>query len=600
MLKALRGPLNRWGNFFGVDHTPSQGLREALQWLMMARLGVLYVVLSVVVLHQVIRTPGLGSHGLVLAYALLAVSFAFNFFHAMLAERMPPSWWIAGSHIVFDAVITSAWIGFSGSQNLFALLYLVQILINALVLYQRGALVASTVACLGFAVVSWLQPQPTQVLTWIVYSVLFLTLGVVGGYLSEELLRTTESLKDKSRKMEQLIDLHERILSDLPTGLLAVDDTMRISFVNPAAEQILGHPGESLVGRPLQEAEPALMPFFDQIDGETLKEEEDDAALDEPGRETQLSATGTQHHRSFFVRAKSGKGTARLQQTVEVGRGSRTRVLRGDVADLHAEAGVSPLVRALSEGSTGNGVGGRVLLFQDVTKLVHLEEKLKQHEKLAAVGQLAAGIAHEIRNPLASMSASIEMLKDAFPEASATGENRRLMEIAIREIDRLNRLITEFLDFVKPEKFKLAAVDLGALLGDVVLAVRGSKEARDRVAFLEEYTAASALANGEKLKQVIYNLVVNAVQSMTKGGEVRVGCGPVSAQRVKFWVEDQGHGMSEDVLSHLYEPFFTTKDKGTGLGLATAYKIVEAHHGEIRVTSRVGTGTRFEIWLPAA
>jgi two-component system, NtrC family, sensor histidine kinase PilS len=297
------------------------------------------------------------------------------------------------------------------------------------------------------------------------------------------------------------------------------------------------------------------------------------------------------------VRAKSVKGTARLQQTVAIGKGGKTRLLRGDVASLEAEAGVSPLLL----GSTGNGPeGARVLLFQDVTKLLHLEEKLKQNEKLAAVGQLAAGIAHEIRNPLASMSASIEMLKDSFPEASVKGENRRLMEIAIREIDRLNLLITEFLDFVKPEKLKLVDVDLPGLLGDVVLAVRGSKDAKDRVTFHEEFTASAARGSAEKLKQVVYNLVVNAVQAMGKGGEVRVGCASVNAQRVKFWVQDQGHGMSEDVLAHLYEPFFTTKDKGTGLGLATAYKIIEAHHGEIRVTSKPGAGTRFEIWLPSA
>ncbi len=572
----------------GVGVSPSTGLREGMQWLLFARLGILFAILTIIILGQVFRRETLTGGPLVLGYGLLALSFAFNLGGSLLLGRDTVPWWLAVTHVLFDAAMISIWIAFSGSKDsLFALLYLIQILFVAIILYQRGAWLAAIVACLLFGVVMLVKPLPNAFVTWSAYSALFLTLGFVGGYLSEELLRTTESLQEKSRNMEKLQALQARILSDLPSGLLTVDSHMRIGFVNPAAEHILGHKASQYVGKSLGECIPGLLPFFSQIESRVIPDaEEEDGA-----REGTLSATGSEKHRTIFLQKTK---TQRLQQVVEIGSGRNVKILRGDVAMLDEAAGLGGLLNL-------EATGGKVLLFQDVTKLVHLEDKLKQSEKLAAVGQLAAGIAHEIRNPLAGMSASIEMLKSSLPASLDNAENHRLMDIAIREIDRLNGLITEFLDFVKPEKLKLDTVDLPVLLGEVVLQIKESGDFRERIRISEKYGASTAaLAHRQKLKQVILNLLVNAAQAMTKGGEIEVGCARVNDQRVKFWVTDQGHGMDEEVLSHLYEPFFTTKDKGTGLGLATAHKIVEAHHGEIRVTSEVNSGTRFEIWLPAA
>lgn len=590
----MRGTLTFWKLRLGLESPPSTGVREALQWLMLARLGLLYLVLSVIVLQQVFRRESLPAPSLLMGYGLLATSFGFNFIHALLVDRLPQQWWVAASHIVFDALVTSVWIYFTGGkESLFALLYLVQILAVSLIFYQKGAWFVSIVSCLLFGVVSVLSNHPFALVNWAAYSVLFLTLGLVGGYLSEELLRAGESLKEKSRRIEKLTELQARLISNLPTGVLTVDRELRVNFINPAGAHILAADEVGVVGRPLSEVERGLLPFFTHIEALAVPRESDEALGDEDPV-TSLSATGSEHHRSFFVQAKLHKGQARLQQRVEIGKGSHRKILRGDVAELDVEAGVSGLLGK-------EATGGWVLLFQDVTKLLHLEEKVKQNEKLAAVGQLAAGIAHEIRNPLASMSASIEMLKGSLPPDRSFDENQKLMEIAIREIDRLNRLVSEFLDFVKPEKFRFQKVDLKALLAELVLQAKGSRDFKDKISLRESYQPGSfALANSEKLKQVAWNLLQNAMQAMNRPGSIDIGCAVVSDQRVKFWVEDQGAGMDEEVLAHLYEPFFTTKDKGTGLGLATAYKIIEAHHGEIRVTSTVGAGTRFEVVLQTA
>jgi two-component system sensor histidine kinase PilS (NtrC family) len=586
--------IRKWSLRFGVGSPPSTGMREGLQWLALARLAVLYVMLAAVVVLQLFPRASLTDGRVSSGYALLTIGFAFNFLYAIFLEKLPARWWLAASHIVFDCAITSAWIVLSpGKDNLFALVFLIQILLVSLTLYQKGAWFAAVASSAAFGYIVHLHSEayPTPLATWAIFSGIFITVGLVGGYLSEELLRTSESLKEKQKKIERLTALHEEIISNMPTGLLAVDHEMRVNFVNPAGEHILNRRREELVGHPLNEVEAGLLPFFSQLETENIPEpaEENDAF----GVLMEKTAVGSDHHRSYFVESKSDKGRARLQQRVELGTGLNRRILRGDVAALGAEAGVGVLLRA------GSG-GGRVLLFQDVTKLVHLEERLKQNEKLAAVGQLAAGIAHEIRNPLASMSGSIEMLRESLPDSGPFSENRKLMDIAIREIDRLNRLITEFLDFVKPDTFKKTKVDLPWLMGEVVLTMRRQKEGVKKIEIREAYeVGCTAHGNEAKLRQVILNLVVNAFQAMTKDGVVEVGCGKSGSDRVKFWVVDEGQGMNDEVLAHLYEPFFTTKEKGTGLGLATAYKIIEAHQGEIRVSSRAGVGTRFEVFLQA-
>ncbi len=584
-----------WKVRFGLGLPPSTGMREALQWLMLARLGVLYIVLTAVVLLQVFRQDGFTGSYVTASYSLLALGFAFNLFFAAFVDWIPLATIVAGVHILFDVMLTSSWIFLTSSNgdNLFALFYLVQILLVSLTLYQKGAWFSTAASSLAFAVVMFLRPTvyPSAFINWMMFSGIFLVVGVVGGYLSEELLRTTESLKEKSRKIEKLTALHESILVNMPTGLLTVDRQMRVNFINPAGEHILGKNSREIVGRSLSEVEPGLLPFFSSIETEGVPDEGEENVDVELRMESAMSATASDHPRSFFVQARSNKSQARLQQRVELGEGSHRRMIRGDVAKLDPEAGMGSL---LDEEASG----ARVLLFQDVTKLLHLEERLKQNEKLAAVGQLAAGIAHEIRNPLASMSASIEMLKEGIPVRDANQENQKLMDIAIREIDRLNRLVSEFLDFVKPEKFVPKPVDLRALLSEVGAAVSRSKDFAGHS--YKEELAEGVVASGSenKLKQVVWNLIMNAVQAMGGKGVVVLGCSKVPGGRVKFWVEDQGQGMSEEVQAHLYEPFFTTKDKGTGLGLATAYKIIEAHHGEMRVKSKVQSGTRFDIFLP--
>lgn len=577
-----------------LDVSPSIGIAEASAWMMFVRLGLVYGVLCLLILQQVLRPEAAPNWSVQLGYALLAIGFAANLLFALVPKPWSEHALMAGAQIAFDSVLVSIWLYHCNEDsNPWVLFYLVQILAVSLLLYRSGSVFVAFTSVLSFGMVIWLREWSYS--TWAAYSGLFMTIGLVGGYLSEELRRASESLKEKNKKIDQLVAFQERILADIPTGLLTVDGQNVVRFLNPAAELILACRENSVIGRQLESVLPSLLPFFSKIEDEGSL----DAALDVSKTGAGIAVMGES---GLSVKSKSHRGAVRLQQRVDLGDGVQAKILRGDVAEL--------LPSDESQALLGSHAAiGRVLLFQDVTKISHLEEKLRQHEKLAAVGQLAAGIAHEIRNPLASMSASIEMLKSTLSPSNYDVENQKLMDIAIREIDRLNRLVSEFLDYVKPEKFQFEKVPLSELLGEIVMGTRQALERGTirpaktdqrvpKIEVVEEYSNdAIALGNSEKLRQVILNLIVNAVQAMHQAGNVRVGCAGRDDQSVCFWIEDQGQGMSEKTLAHLYEPFFTTKDKGTGLGLATAYKIVEAHQGEINVRSRLGQGTRFEVVL---
>jgi two-component system sensor histidine kinase PilS (NtrC family) len=258
------------------------------------------------------------------------------------------------------------------------------------------------------------------------------------------------------------------------------------------------------------------------------------------------------------------------------------------------------------------GVGiGYVAIFQDVTAVVRMEQELRRSSRLAGVGELAASIAHEIRNPLAAISGSVELLKNGESADSA-----RLMDIVLREIERLDALIADFLQFARPAAPKLESIAVMALLDEIAemcraacpigVSVRVSGPADLRVS-----------ADATQLRQVIWNLVRNAVQAVGERGEIRLAAGlaagglPPQADgvadrsgsaggrgAVEIVVADDGPGITADALERIFDPFFTTKRTGTGLGLATVHRIITAHGGAIDVHSAPGAGAQFRVLLP--
>lgn len=236
-----------------------------------------------------------------------------------------------------------------------------------------------------------------------------------------------------------------------------------------------------------------------------------------------------------------------------------------------------------------------ISLIKDVTDIRKLEEQLKQKDKLAAIGQLAAGIAHEIRNPLAGISGSVQLLS----EETNDPDQMKLMKIIIKEIDRLNNLITEFLDYAKPEKKPDQTVDVAQIMDEVVQNIKLHSALAAGVQWDLHLKSEKVLGFSEKLKQCFLNIVINAVQALEGRSRPNI---KISSQRssgmVTVSISDNGAGMKPETLKRMFEPFHTTKTKGTGLGLAVTHKILEAHLAQVEIKSELGIGTEFIIKFP--
>jgi two-component system, NtrC family, sensor histidine kinase PilS len=267
-----------------------------------------------------------------------------------------------------------------------------------------------------------------------------------------------------------------------------------------------------------------------------------------------------------------------------------TSCLTSEGMRLRLGYSISPL-------STETGVTtGFVITFQDLTQVRSLEETSRRQDRLAAIGRMAASIAHEIRNPLAAMRGSIQMLRSEVPNDSSQAE---LMEIILRESDRLNNIITDFLSYARPRSLVPARVDVGDLLHQTFALLHHSPEIGENQTVAADVPDEHLFAEADEgqLKQVFWNLARNALQAMPQGGTLRATLAKNSNSRLRIAFTDTGRGMSPDQVEHLFEPFSSTTG-GTGLGLSIVYQIIRDHGGTINVRSREGQGTTITVELP--
>jgi two-component system sensor histidine kinase PilS (NtrC family) len=292
----------------------------------------------------------------------------------------------------------------------------------------------------------------------------------------------------------------------------------------------------------------------------------------------------------------------------DTGARARMQCAGPDARLLHLGVGAYVLRDASGEAC------GEVVIFQDVTEVVAMERELRRSERLAAIGELSASIAHEIRNPLAAISGSIEVLKSDGPARAV--ESRKLMEIVLREVDRLDRLIGDFLSFARPGEPRIELVPLAELVSEVLAMFEASRPPAVSVD-CELAEGLGVHADPGQLRQVLWNLLANAAQAMPEGGAVRIvarsarrppqdgASGGRMDEEKELWAEisvmDQGVGIPRELVDRVFDPFFTTKAGGTGLGLAIVHRVIAEHHGVVRVEPGAGAfRTAIRLLLPRA
>ena len=494
----------------------------------------------------------------------LGIVFGLTIIYS-LAHRFTRSLLFQARIQVFIDIVLVTWLVWNTDviHSPYIALYIVIIAVSSLFVGPRDAVVTSVGCAVAFtassiAIISGFGPQPThnlleagrvQAIQSIgLFDAAFLIVGLLSARLAERQSRSDVRLIAATQSLATLRAMHERIVQSIRTGLVTTDLQGRIYVFNAAAAEITGYREEDVRGQ--------------------------DASI-------------------FFGEIKEIIADAlRNSSALETGPRFEADCLTPDGLRLRLGFSVSPLFSETGEAT------GTVITFQDLTHIRALEETSRRQDRLAAIGRMAASIAHEIRNPLAAMRGSIQMLRSDMKDDSSQTE---LMEIILRESDRLNRIISDFLNYARPRSIIQSQVDVGELLKQTFTLLRHSAEIHENHVISEDVPAIPILTNAdaEQLQQVFWNLSRNALQSMPEGGTLSAGLLKTSHGRLRITFSDTGRGMSPEQVEHLFEPFSSTTG-GTGLGLSIVYQIIRDHGGTINVRSREGQGTTITIELPEA
>jgi two-component system sensor histidine kinase PilS (NtrC family) len=535
-------------------------------------------------------------------YPVFIAFYGLSGLYALVAKRVASLEAFVFLQFAADAACIGLLLLFTGgADSVFTLLFIFPILGASFLRLETGGFVVATfdtVAYVGAlaalpivgggseAPLPLTGPEGLQVYSTVAFHIVsFYLVAFLSGSLARKQAETGRALAATTSSLQRLQSMHGRIVQNMDAGLLTVDQRMRVTSINRAAEDMIGVTADAAIGRDLS----SLASGFEGL----------------------LAGDG------LFA---SSPPKVAVERWVERA-GFERRFLRIGSSVLRNNLG---------------GIDGTILLLEDRTRLARLEQRLKREERLAAVGRLSAGIAHEIRNPLASITGSVQVLRAAL---QLPAEDDELLRIVEREADRLGRLVTDFLSLTREEAPQLKPARLAPLASET-LALLKNKGIAAGIEFDTDLGYDPVLRFDEaRMRQVLWNLLNNACQAMPGGGSLKVRFERVGGEglrvaaseesrvgdlarllagvagappdetpdeaavgagcALRVTVGDNGAGIPAEQLANIFDPFYTTRSGGTGLGLAIVARIIESHHGLVTVRSSTqGAGTRFSLWLP--
>jgi len=541
-------------------------LRRKLAWFIGIRAVIVTALLGGAIVS---RITSAGSFPIDPFFFLIAFTYAATIAYAVTLRFVDRQQWLINVQLAVDALIVSAFIMMTGGiASVFSTLYVLPIVAASVVQFRRGGLFVATLSALvysglilaqyfaasGYIDQPWLATQVEALpsASAAQYRVAlnlfgFFAVALLSGSLAEGMRIAGARLELASTRIADLQAMNQHVIDSMPSGLATADTAQRILTFNHAAEAITGLPFASAAGRPIAEVLHLPRWLVESLD-----------------------------------RGLDPAGARRIE-------------LRYPTTDGRGEIDIGLSVTHLE---TPRGRAGFLITFQDVTEVKKLERDARLQQRLAAVGEMAAGIAHEIRNPLASMSGSIQILRQELP---LSAEQEQLMDIVLRESERLNTTIRSFLAYARPQRFAIARFDVGRTLNDAALLLRNSAEVQEGHAIEVEVPAEPLWfeADEGQIKQIVWNLATNGLRAMPDGGRLRLTGAVEPSGGIGITVKDEGIGMPVETLDGIFQPFHGSFAKGTGLGLAIVHRIVTDYGGEIQVSSRKEEGTTMSVRLPA-
>jgi two-component system, NtrC family, sensor histidine kinase PilS len=496
-----------------------------------------------------------GTNRGVLAVALLVVVGSSGLLITLVPASQPHrvAWLVC---LLDTTLVTAVVASTGGARSIFAFLYVLSVTAACVLLSRTGGLTiaaASSVLYTGLVFGRTIFPMTVfqeapaestalEIITIFMNAGTFLVVAIVAGGLAERFRSTQEELETKQADLRDLEAFTNLIFDSVGTGLIAVDREHRVTAINRAAEQITGLTFDAAMGKPWGVV----------------------------GGSVPLAVIESEIRSSV--------------------RGSAWR----EVTLRRADGDEIPVRMTFSTLRAGDGRGlGLIAACEDLSAIRAMEARMRAADRLASLGRMAANIAHEIRNPLAALSGAVEVMA-----AGAADDTReRLGQIVLNETNRLNGIIREFLEYARPAPLSRAPVNVAETVDEVLVLLEHQVVPGTLKTVREFPPALTWTVDRQQFRQAVWNLCLNAVQAMPEGGELRVTMA-VAARRLVVRVNDTGEGIPAADLGQIFEPFFSTKSGGTGLGLALVHRIVQDHGGEIDVRSRPGAGSTFTLTLP--
>lgn len=500
------------------------------------------------------------------SYAVVIVMFFMSLLYTLLLRNAKYFLLNIYFQIAVDILLITFLVYITGSiGSNYSLLFSLVIIYSAIFLGRRGALIVASISGAAYALIvdlEYFRIIPTLYSTGRDYSVdsgdvtvriivhilSFYLLAFLASMVVEQERKTRSLLEERETAFNQLDLLFRSIIESVDTGIMTTTFQGRIKTFNRAAESITGYPLKAVENRQIQDIFPDFSVFF---------------STDDP----QMAPARSRRE----VNIQNGKG-----EPVNLG------------------CSVSPL-----KDRYGKHIG-YILIFQDLTEIKRMEEKLEKSKKLALIGEMAAGLAHEMRNPLASITGSIQLLGQT---AKLEETDKRLMQIILRGQEQLDHFVRDFLLLARPVPETREPVSLQEIADEVLENLKMAQQWNPDIKVSKSFSGKmTALANKEQIRQIMQNLILNALQAMEGKGALNLEIHDAKLEDQKdyavFVVADDGSGIEEKDLHNVFEPFFTNKEKGTGLGLAIVSRLVDGYGGKIKMESKINQGTKVTVWLP--
>jgi two-component system sensor histidine kinase PilS (NtrC family) len=514
-----------------------------------------------------IKSPGfpISQSILYLLSFIIALTYMFSVVYSLMLKFLDNLRVNIYLQLTVDVILITLLVYLTGgvSSN-YSVIYTLIIIYSVIFLGRKGGFIVASAASIAYGLLLDLEfykllPSISSLerdynlsvgdvfVRILVHIISFYVLAFVSSIVVEQERKTRSLLEEKESEFDQLDLLFRSIIESVDAGVMTINLQGTIKTFNRAAEEITGFLLAEVENRRVADAFPEFVQFFAM---EKINEQ-------------------IRNRMEVIVTGKKGK-------------------------KINLGCSISPL-KDKNDKQIGN-----ILIFQDLSEIKLMEKNLEKSKKLALIGEMAAGLAHEMRNPLASITGSIELLKQGL---NLNGTDKRLMQIILRGKNQLESFVRDFLLLARPIPTSRELVDLNEVAEEVLENIKLNDDWTSAIKIVKVFSGkGKSLANKEEVRQVIHNLAINAVQAMREGGilSVEIKNQKLNDQEdyVEIKVKDTGCGIEGKDLNKIFEPFFTNKEKGTGLGLAIVSRFVDGYNGRIKVESIINEGTTFIVWLP--